>query len=374
MDSLNQKSGRKYVVLGVLWWIGCILTAQTVTVGPFKAGHCQGIAVDERRGHIYFSFTTMLVKTDLAGKVLGSVTGLIGHLGSLTFNEEDGRVYGSLEYKMDEVGQGILRQEGVDREVPNAWYIAIFDGEKIVREGMDYTEEGVMTAVYLPTVVADYEATVDGRAQRYGCSGIDGVSFGPAFGRLYGKHYLTCAYGIRGDTTRTDNDYQVLLQYDVTRWRTRYERPLRQEDLHQSGPSKPKGKYFVYTGNTEWGVQNLVYDIWRDQWLLFVYRGKKSAFRNRTLEVVNGAIAPRKERLIGMPGNEKGQVLTLLNRGLFDDWTTGIFGWESAYGAFGATIVGDGDFLLVEPTQSPEGQGAILHRYQWTGEPPSPFR
>ena len=206
MDSLNQKSGRKYFVLGVLWWIGCILTAQTVAVGPFKAGHCQGIAVDERRGHIYFSFTTMLVKTDLAGKVLGSVTGLIGHLGSLTFNEEDGRVYGSLEYKMDEVGQGILRQEGVDREVPNAWYIAIFDGEKIVREGMDYTEEGVMTAVYLPTVVADYEATVDGRAQRYGCSGIDGVSFGPAFGRFYGKHYLTCAYGIRGDTTRTDND------------------------------------------------------------------------------------------------------------------------------------------------------------------------
>ena len=126
MDSLNQKSGRKYFVLGVLWWIGCILTAQTVAVGPFKAGHCQGIAVDERRGHIYFSFTTMLVKTDLAGKVLGSVTGLIGHLGSLTFNEEDGRVYGSLEYKMDEVGQGILRQEGVDREVPNAWYIAIF--------------------------------------------------------------------------------------------------------------------------------------------------------------------------------------------------------------------------------------------------------
>ena len=66
-------------------------------------------------------------------------------------------------------------------------------------------------------------------------------------------------------------------------------------------------------------------------------------------------------------------MLTLLRQGLFDE-RTGIYGWESSYGALGATSVGEGDFLLVEPTQSSEGQGALLHRYEWTGEVPTPFR
>ena len=373
VELMNRNFWRRYIGCFLLGLIGMIMTAQPISVGPFKAGHCQGIAVDERRGHIYYSFTTMLLKTDRQGKVLGSVTGLIGHLGCLTFNEADGRVYGSLEYKMDEIGRGILEREGVQRQLPNAWYIAIFDGSRITREGMDYTEAGVMTAVYLPTVVADYEATVEGRAQRYGCSGIDGVSFGPAFGSADGKRYLTCAYGIRGDTTRTDNDYQVLLQYDITDWRTRYERPLGQESLHQSGPAQPKGKYFAYTGNTNWGVQNLVYDVRHNWWMLFVYPGKKGCFTNHSLYVVDGSVAPRESALRGMPHDEKGQTLTLLAQGLYDG-RTGIYGWESPYGALGATALSDGTFFLVHPTQSQEGQGADLHRYEWTGEVPTPFR
>ena len=141
---MHQKNWRRFIGCFLLGLIGMVLAAQPISVGPFKAGHCQGIAVDEQRGHIYYSFTTMLVKTDMQGKVLGSVTGLIGHLGCLTFNEADGRVYGSLEYKMDEIGRGILEREGLRRQLPNAWYIAIFDGSRITREGMDYTEEGVM--------------------------------------------------------------------------------------------------------------------------------------------------------------------------------------------------------------------------------------
>ena len=43
---------------------------------------------------------------------------------------------------------------------------------------------------------------------RLGCSGIDGVTFAPAFGQSRdGKKYLYVAYGIYGDTLRTDNDY-----------------------------------------------------------------------------------------------------------------------------------------------------------------------
>src|SRR5690606_41925385 len=50
--------------------------------------HVQGIAIDKRNGFVYFSFTDRLIKTDLSGKILGSVTGIVGHLGDLAFNEE----------------------------------------------------------------------------------------------------------------------------------------------------------------------------------------------------------------------------------------------------------------------------------------------
>ena len=49
--------------------------------GPF---HVQGIAADPDRGHMYFSFTTSLLKTDLQGNLLGSVEGMTGHLGCMT--------------------------------------------------------------------------------------------------------------------------------------------------------------------------------------------------------------------------------------------------------------------------------------------------
>ncbi|MBR5877383.1 MAG: hypothetical protein IKZ11_02335, partial [Alistipes sp.] len=47
-----------------------------INSGPFKAGHIQGIAVDQERKYVYYSYTTMLIKTDLEGNVIGSVTGL----------------------------------------------------------------------------------------------------------------------------------------------------------------------------------------------------------------------------------------------------------------------------------------------------------
>ena len=75
-------------------------------------GHVQGIAVDKKNGCVYFSFTTSLVKTDMKGRVLGSVTGFQGHLGCLTFCEADGKVYASLEFKNDAIGKGINKATG----------------------------------------------------------------------------------------------------------------------------------------------------------------------------------------------------------------------------------------------------------------------
>ena len=35
--------------------------------------HIQGIAVDHKKGYIYYSFTTMLIKSTLQGEIIGSV-------------------------------------------------------------------------------------------------------------------------------------------------------------------------------------------------------------------------------------------------------------------------------------------------------------
>ena len=68
----------------------------SIYTGTWDEGHIQGIAVDTQRKFIYCSFTTCLVKLDMQGNLVGSVHGLIGHLGCLDFNDQDGRVYGSL--------------------------------------------------------------------------------------------------------------------------------------------------------------------------------------------------------------------------------------------------------------------------------------
>ena len=111
--------------------------------GPWPYGHCQGIAVDKANGWVYYSFTTALVKTDFEGNMLGSVIGLYGHLGCIEFNEADGKVYGSLEYKFDEIGQGVMETTGQEIQT-EAFYIAIFDGAAIDRVDMNASADGVM--------------------------------------------------------------------------------------------------------------------------------------------------------------------------------------------------------------------------------------
>ncbi|WP_405387392.1 hypothetical protein OG596_05295 [Streptomyces sp. NBC_01102] len=45
----------------------------SVDGGAWQSGHVQGMALDRRRGSLYFSFTNLLVKTDLKGRPVGSV-------------------------------------------------------------------------------------------------------------------------------------------------------------------------------------------------------------------------------------------------------------------------------------------------------------
>jgi len=306
--------------------------------GQWAGGHCQGIAVDQAHGWVYFSFTTLLVKTDLTGRLLGTVTGLMGHLGCIAFNEEDGRLYGSLEYKNDAIGKSILKRLGSDAQLNDAFYIALFDGEKIDREGLDACGDGVMTSVYLKTVVEDFKADVTCAGQtfahRHGCSGIDGVTFAPIPGG--GPRRLWVAYGVYGDTERPDNDYQVILSYDPAGWPD-LAQPLSQENMHTAGPEKPEETYFVYTGNTTYGVQNMEYGPATGNILLAVYKGKKEAFPNHSLYVIDGHVPPRAESLRGVAYRPQGQVLTLLSNGTAE--TTP--GWDFPYGSTGLCHLGN---------------------------------
>ena len=347
---------------------------RTIESGPFKAGHIQGIAVDTDQKYIYYSYTTMLIKTDMQGNIVGTVTGLLGHLGDLDFNDEDGRLYGSLEYKNDAIGQGILRMERSTRTLQNAFYIAIFDVERITRVGMDAEKDDIMTTVYLPTVLEDYLAEVvskEGKQKhRLGCSGIDGVTFGPKFGKSSGKQYLTVGYGVYGETERSDNDYQVLLQYDISKWK-KYEHKLSQDNMHQQGPAKPSGEYFVKTGNTTYGVQNLDYDPSTNLWMMAVYAGTKKHYPNYTLFAADGSARPVTKALDGVPYIKKGKVVALKAAGKQQGE---IRGWHWGVGSTGICSLGDGYFYLSHNYKIEAGQGSTIRLYRFTGEEDAAFQ
>lgn len=343
----------------------------TIFSGEQDCFHVQGIAVDIERGYVYYSFTTSLVKTDLDGNLIGTVEGITGHLGCISINPDDGRVYGSLEYKPDAIGQGILKNLGKEEmSTEPAFYIAIFEPDKIVRKQMSAESDGVMTTVYVVEAVKDFKAIVENEGRtvehRLGCSGIDGLTFAPAIGKnKEGKNLLYVAYGVYGDTSRTDNDYQVILCYDPAKF-PKYEQVLSQENMHKSGPEKPLKEYFVYTGNTEWGIQNLCYDSYSDKFFAAVYKGKKTEFKNYSLFAFDRNQKPEKETLRGIYPKEKGLVLkTFPDAG----------GWYFPYGSTGVTSIGDGYFYISHNHRDSvtKKESTTLYRYRLQDDFETPF-
>lgn len=337
--------------------------------GTWPSGHVQGIAVDPRGGYIYYSFTDLLARYDFSGRLVGTLVGWTGHLGDLDFNPADGKVYGSLEYKADE-----------------AFYIAIIDVDRIDRVGIDARAADVLRTVHVAEVARDYAADMDGdgrfdgdvadtRDHRYGCSGIDGVGFGPAFGHPDGPVLLTVAYGIYGNLERTDNDHQVLLQYDVGGW-NRLARPLSETAPHRSGPEAPQGKYFVRTGNTTYGVQNLAYDPHLRRWFLGVYPGRKASFPNYRLFAIDADTPPMVGELVGVRNDDgdgwaRGPLLALAEDGL-EDTATGLRGWQQKADV-GLQPLGDGLYYLARNAGDKHAQTADLTLMRWTGDTPAPF-
>ncbi|MBQ6065571.1 MAG: hypothetical protein IJK89_02000 [Clostridia bacterium] len=324
-----------------------------VFTGKQGKNHLQGIAVDERNGWIYYSFTTRLVKGDLQGNILGSVEGLVGHLGCIAFCPEDGCVYGSLEFKKDSIGADILHSLGDGREYEDGFYVAVFDTAQITRMGMSAEADGVMTAAFLPEVLDDYAGKGEnGRDHRCGCSGIDGLCFAPKPGDPDGPKKLWVAYGVYSDLLRSDNDHQVLLCYDRETLRA-CAAPLRQTDMHRQGPDAPEKKYFAFTGNTTYGVQNLEYDPVHRLLLMAVYRGHKPQYANFDMFAADLTKPARAVPLKGL--GETGAALTLW--GADAPESDDVAGWRDAGGQCGMHVMNDGSLLVAE-TVTVDGENA----------------
>lgn len=265
--------------------------------GEWDTSHCQGIAVDDALEYMYFSFTTKLVKVEITtGEVVGTVSGWSGHLGDLTYY--DGKVYGSLEYYYP-IG---------------SFYVAVFDGDSIVGET---SHASCMTTMYLNEVNYDYthqlgqgwsiEEDPNTEGHAYGCSGIDGISVGKIPGEDHEEVALMVCYGVYKNNSRSDNDYQVMLQYNLDSFlvsdgvggMTVAEECgdiLDQENYHTKGPELA-AKYFIYTGNTNYGVQNLEYDSLSDTYIMAVYNGAKEQFPNYDVFYLDGKAEPAYQEL-----------------------------------------------------------------------------
>lgn len=335
--------------------------------------HVQGISIDQERGCIYMSFTTELLKFDLQGNLIGSVTGITGHLGCIVLNPDDGLLYGSLEYKNDAIGSGILKGLGIAKSNPEtAFYIAIFNPDSIRKCGMEASE--MMKTVYIKEAVLDYNSQVNqnGRVvdHRFGCSGIDGVAVAPGVGKNRGRNHLYVAYGIYSDESRNDNDYQVLLCYDVSRWK-KFSFPLFAEEPHRNGPMKPNAKYFVRTGNTTWGIQNLAYDPYNNALLAAVYAGKKGDWPNYTLFAIDISKPAKKEKLEGVEPEQKFPVLPLLPLGAHSEQKN-IWGWHFPWGSTGLCPLGNGYYYISHNSKHKENrkESSTVVLYRWNGIEP----
>lgn len=341
------------------------------------SSHVQGIAIDKEKGFAYISFTTSLIKYDLNKQaIIGSVKGLTCHLGCMDLDPETGKLYTSVEYKDDAIGKGIYKIMGKElgkRE--NTFYIGIFDTEKINRRGIDAETGGVMTTVYLPEVVRFYEDTIMYRgkriAHRYGCSGIDGISLGPQFGKTDGKKVINVDVAIYGDKERDDNDYQMLLQFDPKKIE-KYAISLDQKAPHHSGPKKADKRFYIFTGNTAYGIQNLEYDPYTHYWFAAVYKGSKPQYPNYSLFAIDGTQKGVKQHLKGFEKAEKGIVVPLAKAGNHHA-ASNTYGWNFD-ASTGIESLGNGYFYISKGGKNKDGlQTCDIRMYRFTGNNDKPF-
>lgn len=291
----NVLQNCKYTIDGGSW---------STAAADGGAGHLQGIVCDDEQKYMYMSFTNMMVKVDMrTGAIVGTVKGMAAgsissgaHIGCIAWH--DGKIYGSLEYKAAE-----------------RWYICVFDGDAITGD-MHYTDPGVMYGLYVPQVGTDFVNELaagehnnneSSMGHRYGTGGIDGITFGQLPGKGYDtdgdgdvdivdeETYMIVTYGPYGNAKRYDNENFVFLVYDLDEIDSENLLPFNETRL--SGQVTEGEKYlykhklFAYTGNQQYGVQNLEYDKDTGDWWLECYgRPSGSEFPSMSRYVIDGSV------------------------------------------------------------------------------------
>ncbi len=157
------------------------------------------------------------------------------------------------------------------------------------------------------------------------------------------------------------------MKYDVSDW-GKYAQKLSQDKLHHSGPEKPLEKYFVKTGNTRYGIQNLAYDPYTGNLFAAVYRGSKAQFPNYDLFVIDGKKKPVKSYIPSDNQDIKVKTLSLLEAGPKDP-TASTRGWFFKWGATGLCPVGGGLFYISHNSKAEDGQQqSTIYKYKWVGD------
>ncbi len=309
---------------------------KSVFSGVYKSGsHVQGIATDGE--FMYFSFTTFLLKTDMKGNPVGSVNGLLGHLGCIAY--DSGYIYGSLEYKNDSIGRGILKNLNTAAEFSDAFYIACFNISKINKMNMDAERDGVLRVVRLKDVCEDYKEN----GHRFGCSGIDGIT---CCGYTANERSLFVAYGIYGDTQRDDNDNQILLRLPIDKVQKSLS-PLCQNTVKDIAGIIADEKIFILTGNTTFGIQNLEYDPYLNKMIAAVYRGKKPQFNNYSMFLID---------------LEKEHTVTGRERRYGSECAKGL---DFEYGATGIIALGNGYYYFSQDGKNERGYFTNVQMYRY---------
>ncbi len=309
---------------------------KSVFSGVYKSGsHVQGIATDGE--FMYFSFTTFLLKTDMKGNPVGSVNGLLGHLGCIAY--DSGYIYGSLEYKHDSIGRGILKNLNTAAEFSDAFYIACFNISKINKMNMDAERDGVLRVVRLKDVCEDYKEN----GHRFGCSGIDGIT---CCGYTANERSLFVAYGIYGDTQRDDNDNQILLRLPIDKVQKSLS-PLCQNTVKDIAGIIADEKIFILTGNTTFGIQNLEYDPYLNKMIAAVYRGKKPQFNNYSMFLID---------------LEKEHTVTGRERRYGSECAKGL---DFEYGATGIIALGNGYYYFSQDGKNERGYFTNVQMYRY---------
>ncbi|MBP3479985.1 MAG: hypothetical protein J6K66_00070 [Clostridia bacterium] len=310
--------------------------SKSIFSGTYKsASHVQGIATDGK--FMYFSFTTFLLKTDMSGNPIGSVNGLLGHLGCIAY--DSGCIYGSLEYKNDSIGKGILNNLCTDAKIPDAFYIACFDTSKINKMNMDAERDEVLQVVCLKDVCDDYKAS----GHRFGCSGIDGIT---CCDYTADERSIFVAYGIYKDTRRSDNDNQIILRLPLDKVRKSL-CPLCQSTVKNITGISADEKIFVLTGNTTFGIQNLEYDPYLNKMIAAVYRGEKPQFENYSMFIID---------------LEKEHTVTGRERRYGKESAVGL---NFEYGATGIAALGNGYYYFSHDGKNERGFFTNVHMYRY---------